>query len=182
LPGSPSSYGFPFHRPEPTSRVSWASCGGLTSFRQLHPLRSLPPLVRPFQLLRREPPLLVVTRRLFPSEAFSSHASGSPPVRVRGPARLPPPKSRERGSKDRQPLEPGEVFLSRNTAVDLVDSFQPGLGWPAPALAGDPSLLALDLERARGPDLQSFEVRGKRRLSANRSPAPLGFLASSPAS
>jgi len=49
LPGFPASYGLPFHEPRSVFRSSWAWLDGLTSFRQLHLLRSFPPLVNPLR-------------------------------------------------------------------------------------------------------------------------------------
>jgi len=47
-PGSPLGYRFPFHEPKPVFRSPWTLSGGIVPFRQLHLLRSFPPLANPF--------------------------------------------------------------------------------------------------------------------------------------
>jgi len=181
LPGSPSSYGLPFARPRSTSRLPWAPCGGFTSFRQLHPLRSFPPLVRPFQPLRVAPRPLAAARSLFPFEAFSSHALSSLPAQVLRPVRLLGPKTSERGSKDRQPLKPGEDVPSTSTQTTSSTASSPigaGLRRLSPtALLSWPWISS---------ELATLTFRASKYVesgvSPERAPAPLRFLASSPAS
>jgi len=85
LPGFPNDYGLRFHEPKLVSPLSWALLGRVTSFRQLHLLRSFPPLVRPCQRPWVAPRKLVVSLLgFFPFEAFSFHASGSPPAQASG--------------------------------------------------------------------------------------------------
>jgi len=61
LPGFPSGYGLRFPRPRSGSPSSRALLGGVTSFRQLHLLRSFVPLARPCQPLQVAPRQLVVS-------------------------------------------------------------------------------------------------------------------------
>jgi len=83
LPGFPSDYGLRFPGPKLSSPSSWAQLGGVTSFRQLHLLRSFPPLVRPYLQLWVTPPQPAVSLLGFlPCEAFSFHASGSLPTQA----------------------------------------------------------------------------------------------------
>ena len=82
-PGFPNSYGLRFHGPRLVSPSSWTLLSGLTSFRQLHLLRSFIPPVRPCLQLRVASRLPVVSLLVFfPFEAFSFHASGSLPARI----------------------------------------------------------------------------------------------------
>jgi hypothetical protein len=107
LPGSPDDYGSPFREPKPTSRSPWVSSGGITSFRQLHLLRSLDPPVSPFAPRRVSPtrrPMLSWTS--VPSRAFSSPASDPLPVRLLNSAR---PSTR----RHRDPSSPKIRFGSR---------------------------------------------------------------------
>jgi len=98
-----NDYGLRFHEPRPVSPPSWALLSGITSFRQLHLLRSFPPLVRPYPQLRVAPPLPAVSLLVFlplrsfllPRLGFSTHpwprgpgltpSSEDSGVRLRGP-------------------------------------------------------------------------------------------------
>jgi hypothetical protein len=175
LPGSPNDYGLRFHKPRLVSLSSWALLSGVTSFRQLHLLRSFPPPVRPFLQLRVAPRLPVVSLLVFffPFEAFSCHALGSLPAlaswtrahsfvrRLRcATSRTVVPRSRVRSSSAR--------VLKKTSSTDS----RPLRTGPHRLSTATPSLLALVAERARRPDLQSFEVRGKRRFSEETACSP----------
>ena len=83
----------PFPRArELVSRSSWARSGGVASFRQLHLLRSLPPLARPFQLPRVAPQRLAVSLGFLPLRSFL-------PPRL-GFSTRPHPKARARPSSE----------------------------------------------------------------------------------
>jgi len=76
-------YELPFHGPRPTSRLLWAPSSRITTFCQLHLLRSVDPSVSPFSTrsscpVRAADTLLV----LFPSRVFSNHASGPRPAQA----------------------------------------------------------------------------------------------------
>jgi hypothetical protein len=81
LPTSPDDYGLPFGMPRRASRSPWTSGSGVTSYRRLHPLRSLVPPANPFAPAQISPEPEVDTLLGFcPSGAFSSHASDSRPA------------------------------------------------------------------------------------------------------
>jgi len=81
LPGSPSSYGHPFHEPKFASRLPWTPRSRTDSFRQLHRLRSFYPLTNPFATSPSCPDLAVDTL------LGSSSLESSPPTpRVLKPA------------------------------------------------------------------------------------------------
>jgi len=119
----------------------------------------------------------------FPFEAFSCHALGSLPVRVsRIQTRF---LVRRLGRVARRTINPSSRVSSSPARVPkkkLVDGFQSVMNWPAPSLDGDsfPPGLGIPGE----PGVLTFRaskcvVSG---VSPRRPPAPLGFLASSPAS
>jgi hypothetical protein len=64
---------------------------------------------------------------------------------------------------------------------ELVDGFQPVIGWSEPPLGGFSPPVALINERTRLSDLRSLAVR-KKRLSSAEVPPSMGSLASSPTS
>jgi hypothetical protein len=130
--------------------------------------------VRPFLQPWVAPPLPVVSLLgFFPFEAFSCHASGSLPAlaswtrahsfvrRLRcATARTGDPRSRVRSSSAR--------VLKKISSTDS----RPLRTGPHRLSTATPSLLALVAGRARRPDLQSFEVRGKRRFSEETACSP----------
>jgi hypothetical protein len=70
-------YELPFHGPRPASRLLWAPSSRITTFCQLHLLRSFPPPTSPFSTSPGCPVLVADTLLvLFPSRVFSNHTSG----------------------------------------------------------------------------------------------------------
>jgi hypothetical protein len=140
---------------------------GLASPRQLHLLRSFHPPVRPSLQLQVTPPLSVVALLVFfPFGAFSFHTSDPRPVQPRGLNTLLRPWTPVRYSEDRDPLSQVRSFKAR--VPKKISSTGSN---PLEGLVRTVSRRRLLLSwswvsrRAWIPDLQSFEVCGKRRFS-----------------
>jgi len=77
------SYELPFHGPRPTSWLLWAPSSRITSFCQLHLLRSFDPPANPFSASPGCPVLTADTLLgFFPSRVFSNRASGPRPAQA----------------------------------------------------------------------------------------------------
>jgi hypothetical protein len=127
LPGSPRDYGLPFRGPKSASRSSWASLSGTASFRQLHLLRSFPPLAEsvhgPVELPRRHRPML--SWALLPLRSFPSCTSDPRPAWTRRSRHEP--ASMDSGSRPGgpRPSRPGEASPSKRvTRGNFVGGFQ----------------------------------------------------------
>jgi hypothetical protein len=162
LPGSPRDYGLPFRGPRSASWSSWAPLSGTASFRQLHLLRSFPPLAEsvhgPIGLPRRHRSLL--SWALLPLRSFPSCTSDPRPAWTRGPDMGPRPWTWAHDLEDRNP--PGQVKPPQaNESPGETSSAASSLlrGWTAPPLGGD------SFPRGLGPS-------GRSPNTSDRSPIP----------
>jgi hypothetical protein len=160
LPGSPATYGSPFHEPKPASRSPWATRCGTPPFRQLHPLRSLLLLrVRshrpgfPRAGGRCSPGVLPLQRRAYPNLGTSD------PNEPKGPNPHPRP----------QP-----------PASDAADSVPPE-GVPSPSTPGEPCpALRVTLVRPRRQSPAPFGTGPRRLLGDVPAPPALDLTVARP--
>jgi hypothetical protein len=183
LPDSPDDYGLPFSAPR---RASWSPWGRAAE----------PPRSASFTRFEALILLRVRSRRRESPRAAGRSSPGFLPLWSLHLPRLGPrtrpghaglrmplrPRAPEHGSRDEAPLQPGETNPTQKHRVDLVGGFRPpsepartasrrrssshGLG-----TLGEPSSLTFGV-------LEYVESG----VSPRRSPPPLRFLASSPAS
>jgi hypothetical protein len=163
LPGFPEDYGSPFHEPKPASRSPWTTSDGTATPRQLHPLRSLVPLVRPFATTRANPshrPMLSWCSS--PSETRTSLGASNPPSSEDLDTRHHPeaPARDSEDSSPRRQVRPsrrGRATPSQPTRSDPTAS-----GRTAPPLGGD----------SFSPDLSQRPGRAQSRLAFGASKYP----------
>jgi hypothetical protein len=147
-------YERPFHGPRPTSRLLWAPSSRITTFCQLHLLRSFDPPVSPFSISSGCPVLAADTLLVsFLSRVFSNHASGPRPAQAtRTQARSLVRRLGLATEGTSRPLQPGETLLTPEHQEDFVDGFRPPYGAEPDHLSVAPLLpWSWSTEQARPP-------------------------------